>query len=173
MKTAHPASRFRHGHHHDISHHTVHLRGFCRAVALAGAGLCLPALTALAACQITSVSDVSFGTYDVFATAPNTSGVGGLAIRCKAADSALVQLGNGQSHSYAPRTLRNGTHVLAYNLYTSPARNTIWGDGSGGTSVMRVGKNQTEYLSIFGSIPPGQDAAVGLYTDHIVISICF
>jgi spore coat protein U-like protein len=124
-------------------------------------------------CRITSVSDVNFGSYDVFSTAPNQNGIGSLSIKCTSGSSAIVKLSNGSSHSFAPRTLRNGNQVLNYNLYTSAARNIVWGDGSGGTSVMAVGKNHSDNLDVFGSIPEGQDAAVGTYTDSIVVTINF
>jgi spore coat protein U-like protein len=124
-------------------------------------------------CRITSVSDVNFGVYDVFSSVPNQNGIGSLSIKCTGGSSATVKLSNGSSHSFAQRTLRHGRDVLAYNLYTSAARNIVWGDGSGGTSVMAVGKNHSENLDIFGSIPEGQDAAVGVYTDVIGVTVDF
>jgi spore coat protein U-like protein len=131
------------------------------------------AVPAFSVCQITSVSGVSFGVYDVFSNVPNDNGVGSLAIKCTGGSSATVKLSNGLSNTFAPRTLRNGSNVLAYNLYTSAARNIVWGDGTGGSSVMSVGKNHSSNLDVFGSIPEGQDAAVGVYTDSIVVTINF
>jgi spore coat protein U-like protein len=127
----------------------------------------------LANCKITSVSDVNFGAYDVFSTAPNINGVGSLSIRCTGGSSAIVKLSHGLSHTFAPRTLRSGSNLLSYNLYTSATRSIVWGDGTGGTSVMSVGKNHSDNLDVFGSIPEGQDAAVGFYTDNIIVTINF
>jgi spore coat protein U-like protein len=141
-------------------------------LAIAAVGL-MQATLAFADCRITSVSDVHFGSYDVFSTLPNQNGIGSLSIKCTGGDSATVKLSNGSSHSFAPRTLRNGNQVLSYNLYTSAARNIVWGDGTGGTSVMAVGKNHSDHLDVFGRIPEGQDAAVGTYTDNIVVTIDF
>jgi spore coat protein U-like protein len=133
----------------------------------------LQATLAFASCRVNSVSDVHFGSYDVFSTVPNQNGIGSLSIKCTGGSSAIVKLSNGASHSFAPRTLRNGNQVLGYNLYTTAARNIVWGDGTGGTSVMAVGKNHSDHLDVFGSIPEGQDAAVGTYTDNIVVTIDF
>jgi spore coat protein U-like protein len=69
--------------------------------------------------------------------------------------------------------MRSGRDVLNYNLYTSAARDVIWGDGTGGSSVMSTPKNQDVNLDVFGSIPEGQDPAVGTYSDIIVISVEF
>jgi spore coat protein U-like protein len=133
----------------------------------------LQPIQAFAACQITSVSDVSFGTYDVFSTAPNNNGVGSLSIRCSSGSSAIVKLSHGRSNTFAARALHNGSNELSYNLYTSAARNIVWGDGSGGTSVMSVGRNHSDHLDVFGSIPEGQDVPVGMYTDDIVVTVNF
>jgi spore coat protein U-like protein len=147
---------------------------FRRACTLAIAvGAWLFAAPAFPACQITSVSDVVFGNYDVFSTMPNNNGVGSLSINCKGGSTATVKLSTGLSNTFATRTLRNGPQVIAYNLYTSIARNIVWGDGSGGTSVMSVRRNNAAILNVFGSIPAGQDAMVGTYTDTIVVTINF
>jgi spore coat protein U-like protein len=152
-----------------------HMRGrFNRVCGVATAtGLLLFTAPTFAACRISSARDVSFGDYDVFSNLPNNNGVGSLDIKCTNGSSATVKLSNGLSNTFAPRTLRNGAHVLDYNLYTTSARNIVWGDGTGGTSVMSVGRNHSSTLDIFGQIPEGQDAAVGLYTDTIVVSVNF
>jgi spore coat protein U-like protein len=49
----------------------------------------------------------------------------------------------------------------------------VWGDGSAGTSTMTSAKNAMTVLDIFGSIPEGQDPAVGNYTDSIVVTVNF
>jgi spore coat protein U-like protein len=125
-------------------------------------------------CQVSSVGDVGFGAYDVFSKVPNRAGVGTLRIKCQGGGSgATVKLSKGQSHSYTTRQMRSGNDLLDYNLYTTAARSVVWGDGSGVSEVMQVDKNQTTTLSIFGSIPEGQDPVVGSYADSILISIEF
>lgn len=141
------------------------------AVFLAGLFVFLPVR---ADCQFSSLGDVNFGTYDVFATQPNTSGVGSLIIKCTGGkQSPAVMLSAGQSQNYVTRTLRSGANALNYNLYTSAARNLVWGDGTGASGVMVADKNHTVVLNIYGSIPAGQDPAVGLYTDNIIVTIDF
>jgi spore coat protein U-like protein len=136
-------------------------------------GLGLP-LSALASCQFTSVSDVNFGAYNVFARSPNNDGVGSLRIKCQGGGrNATVMLSSGQSQSFTPRTLRSGAYSLNYNLYTSASRTMVWGDGSAGTSTMAAGKNASTVLDVFGSIPEGQDPAVGNYSDNIVVTVNF
>src|SRR5487761_2423724 len=115
-------------------------------------------------CTIDSSSGVSFGPYNVFSSLPNNNGVGNLTISCHGGNSALiVELSSGQSNTFVSRTMRSGRNLLVYNLYTSAARNVVWGDGTGGSSTLGINKNRTTTLSVFGQIPAGQDAAVGTY----------
>lgn len=126
-------------------------------------------------CTFTTVTAVGFGAYDVFSGTPNNNGVGSLRIRCQGGGSEtfIVRLSDGQSHSYFPRVMRSGANTLTYNLYTSAARNVVWGDGTGGSSTMAVNRNSTTTLSVYGQIPAGQDVAVGIYSDNITATVDF
>lgn len=126
-------------------------------------------------CMFTSASPVSFGAYDVFSTLPNNNGVGSLTINCQGSGNANfeVSLSTGQSYSYAMRVMRSGSNRLNYNLYTSADRSVVWGNGHGSSQVMTVRKNKATTLSVFGQIPAGQDAAVGIYTDPIMATVTF
>jgi spore coat protein U-like protein len=156
--------------------HSPHWQGYewatlPKIVLLLGLGL---PLEALAACQFTSLSDVNFGAYNVFARSPNNDGVGSLRIKCQGGGkSSTVMLSSGQSQSFAPRTLRSGAHSLNYNLYTNASRTIVWGDGTAGTHTMSAGKNASTALDVFGSIPEGQDPPVGNYSDNIVVTVNF
>jgi spore coat protein U-like protein len=150
------------------------------SAARAAASGCLLVAAALgpwaahADCRFTSADGVSFGAYDVFSRLPNNAGVGSLQVHCQGVGhGAVVKLSTGLSRSYSQRTMRSGNDVLAYNLYTTPARVDVWGDGSGGSSVVPAPKNKNTSLDIFGSIPAGQDPAVGSYADIIFISVDF
>ncbi len=125
-------------------------------------------------CTVSSVASVSFGAYDVFTTLPNNNGIGSITIRCTGGGRAnIVMLSTGQSNSYASRVMKSGANLLNYNLYTSAARNVVWGDGTGGSSTMSAAANRSTTLNIFGRIPARQDAAVGTYTDSITATVNF
>jgi spore coat protein U-like protein len=130
-----------------------------------------------AACTI-SATAVNFGTYDVFAAAPDDS-VGTVTYRCGNADhNVAITLSTGGSGSYAARQLRpaSGADRLNYNLYRDAARSSVWGDGSGGTTYYFIGNppnNVNVNLSIYGRIAASQDVAIGTYTDTIVVTVNF
>ncbi|MCX7173361.1 MAG: spore coat U domain-containing protein [Proteobacteria bacterium] len=125
-------------------------------------------------CTFASANPVNFGAYDVFAALPNNNGVGSLRISCNGGGGPFdVTLSTGQSNNYVSRLMRSGANSLDYNLYTSAARSVVWGNGSGVSQTMHAAGNTTTTLSIFGQIPAGQDAAVGIYSDSITAIVNF
>jgi len=128
-----------------------------------------------AACMIASINGVGFGQYDVFTSLSNTSGVGSLTVNCNGGGSSsfVTSLSTGQSNTYSTRVMKNGGNSLSYNLYTSAARTVVWGNGTGGSSVISTRRNSNTTLSIFGEIPAEQDSGVGTYTDSITATVSF
>lgn len=128
-----------------------------------------------------SVTNVSFGTYDVFGTAPVDSDSGKVNVSCTAdVGRATVTIGKSTtSNSFNPRRMKltTGTDLLSYNIYTTSARTAIWGDGTGGTSTVRAdrpsGKPQpwATVLTMYGRIPAGQNISIGSYSDNITVTI--
>jgi spore coat protein U-like protein len=103
----------------------------------------------------------------------NNNGVGSLSIKCTGGANSVITLSTGQSNSFTKRVMRSGVNALNYNLYTSTAHAQVWGDGSGGSSVVATVNNGTITLNVFGQIPAGQDVAVGIYTDNITVTVNF
>src|SRR4051794_27761909 len=87
--------------------------------------------SAHAACGVSSVS-LAFGNYSEFATYP-TDSVGNVAVTCSGSAGAVfvysIALSAGGGGTFSTRRMRSGSATtLNYNLYTSPARATVWGD---------------------------------------------
>jgi len=133
-----------------------------------------------AACSM-SVNNVSFGTYDVSGTAPLDSDTGKINISCtEDVNKATVTISrSATSNSFNPRKMKlaTGTDFLNYNIYTTSARSTIWGDGTGGTSSVQVNRPQgkpnpwAQILIIYGRIPAGQNVSVGSYSDNLTVTL--
>ncbi|RAP59344.1 spore coat U domain-containing protein [Oleiagrimonas sp. MCCC 1A03011] len=141
----------------------------------AHAALCGTVLTPISA----SATAVNFGNYDPGGgSAVQASGT--ITVRCSLLIDVLpsftVSLSRGQSTTYFPRTMLSGAHALSYNLYTSSALATVWGDGSGGTStvtnsgVLQVGSLN---LTVYGAIPTGQYVNPGSYADSITVTVTY
>lgn len=126
-----------------------------------------------------SASPTSFGSYNTFSPTP-LDGVGNVRVSCSNLISVLVSytisLSAGAAGSYTPRQMSNGASTLSYNLYTSPAHTTVWGNGSAGTSTVIDGYllgllTVTRNYPVYGRVAAGQNVAAGAYTDAIVVTI--
>ena len=144
--------------------------------ALALAGLPRAAWALLQTCTISTVA-VNFGIYDPLSVTANTA-TGTVSLSCTLGllSTWTVALGTGNSSNFAPRLLVNGSQSLTYNLYTSAAYSTVWGDGSGGTGTMSgtqvVGTTNVSY-TVYGRIPARQDMGAGTYLDTIVVTVSY
>ena len=123
-----------------------------------------------------SVTSVAFGNYNVFTTSANDS-TGTVTFRCNSQTANIsIALSKGSSSTFSPRTLRKGGEVLSYNLHMDAARSTIWGDGTGGTSLytnVNPPNNSNINVPIYGRIPAQQDVSAGSYSDTVSAVINF
>ncbi len=128
-------------------------------------------------CSFNSVTGVNFGTYDVFNSSP-TKATGSITYQCKKVGGIqlmVMDLSTGSSGTFTNRTLRTGSNVLNYNLYPDAANSQVWGDGTGTTYQYSIDPvDQKVYtLTVYGTIPAGQDVGVGSYTDTITVTMNF
>jgi spore coat protein U-like protein len=124
-----------------------------------------------AGCTV-STTGLNFGNYDVFSPL-NDDITATINVNCQSGTGYSIWLNNG-SGTFASRTMTNGPHVLAYNLYVDPTHLTIWGDGTSGTvTVSGTGTGANAGTPVYGRIPAGQNASVGTYADLITVTVTF
>ncbi len=134
----------------------------------------LPAWAHAGGCTVATTS-INFGSYNVFATAP-TDSTATITYHCSGTSAIAIGITRGQSETFAPRVQSKGPDELKYNLYLDPARTTVWGDTSSGTQIYyntSVPNNRDVTLTVYGRIPPGQDASAGSYTDSVSVIVLF
>lgn len=131
---------------------------------------------AFAACSVTT-TPVSFGNYDTFATTPLDT-TGSITVTCdkvkgKPLPVSISISASSNSGVFIPRQMKHSSRpdVLNYNLYTKQNRTTVWGDGTGGTSVEVIQGVQQMKKTIYATIPPQQNVRGGFYTDSLTVSI--
>lgn len=130
-----------------------------------------------AACQV-STQNLDFGTYDSLAAA-GVSATTQINVNCSKGTPFTVALDAGQHASTAfNRNMANGTHLLAYQLYTNSTHSTVWGDGTNGTSTVSgtgtgPGAAHTIKEVVYGELPPLQPVPAGNYSDVITVSVGF
>lgn len=138
--------------------------------------LIAPAARAVISCTA-AASSVAFGTYTPLQTSALEAD-GTITVSCTGAlfDTATVSLSPGSSGTYTNRTLTSGASILNYNLYTSGAYSTVWGNGSGSSSTVQTliwFFAPTATLTVYGAIASGQDPAPGSYTDTITVTVSY
>jgi spore coat protein U-like protein len=130
-----------------------------------------------AACNINSVSAISFGDYNVFSLVDNKSTGSFTVTGCSSgARTFKTTLSRGSANTFTVRTMLFGGESLNYNLYTDATYSSIWGSGSSGTSSVSTtnsGSGTSSPIVIYGKIPAGQDASAGTYSDVITMTITF
>lgn len=124
---------------------------------------------------------VAFGTYNPTLGTADTAN-GNVRVTCSAlvlfTASYVISLSKGASATYSPRFMNLlGAH-LNYNLYTTAAFASIWGDATGGTvavsdSYTAIGLTEIKNYTVFGRIPALQAVGVGTYTDSVTVTVTY
>ena len=134
-------------------------------------------------CTVTT-TPVNFGAYAPL-SGLNRDATGNVAVTCTIVLALLqgytIDLGTGNSTSFQPRQMSSGSNRLNYNLYTSSAYTSIWGDGTNSTSSVAGDPSLLKLLStttvnhpVYGRIPANQKALpVGSYSDPVVVTITY
>jgi spore coat protein U-like protein len=125
---------------------------------------------------------VAFGTYQPL-TGPSLSSTGTVTITCQATVSILVsytiELSIGSGSSFATRSMSGVSPPLHYQLYRDAADTQIWGDGTAGTYVVTDGYllgivlPVVKTYTVYGIVPAGESAAVGAYSDMVVVTLIY
>lgn len=125
-------------------------------------------------CSIGTVTALAFGAYDPVVENASTDlhGTGSIALTCTTGDAAAtvgLSLG-GQSTSGQRYMIDGGTDKLSYNLYSDSGYSTAWDDTSNKVTAP-TGTGTPQTLTVYGSIPAGQDEPQGNYNDTVAIDV--
>lgn len=141
------------------------------------------ALCIICSCSVATDSHVAFGTYNPL---PGTAAdaAGHITVTCDLTLGLLgtytVGLSRGGGASYSPRRMSSGANTLNYNLYMDAARSIVWGDGTGGSSIVSdpslltlLGHVVRQY-DVYGRILPNQQGTrPGSYSDTIIVTVTY
>jgi spore coat protein U-like protein len=84
-----------------------------------------------------------------------------------------ISLSSG-SGTFAARSMTSGAYILSYNLYTTAARNVVWGNGAGAAATVGgTGSGSTMNIAVYGRLPAGQNVHPASYADSIVVTVDF
>lgn len=137
------------------------------------AGFIAPSASATT-CTITSSPGVDFGSYDPV-TGTQADGASTVQVSCNGNATVTLAISSGPG-SFGMRQLLGLGDSLNYNLYTDATRQTVWGDGTGGTQTVSLtirGAPRTGIFTVYGRIFSGQDVGVGNYSASLVMTVNF
>jgi spore coat protein U-like protein len=64
---------------------------------------------------------------------------------------------------------------LNYNIYTSAARTTVWGNGTSGTATIGgTGTGTSQSVTVYGRVGSGQTSVpAGAYADTVAVTVTY
>jgi spore coat protein U-like protein len=114
-------------------------------------------------CNISSVTNLDFGTYDPTSATDDDDGAGDVVFRCtKGTDYDVYITG--------ARTMTDGTDTLNFEMYTDAGRSSAWASASPGTTGTAA-SNAEITLDIYGRITALQDVQAGTYNGTVVVTV--
>lgn len=129
-------------------------------------------------CSVSSTG-VQFGPYVASSRVPDQA-TGSITVTCPGSSAARVAYSIGlvgTSGPAAAQEMRSAAHRLIYQLYRDPARSEPWTDVAGETvsfaANLAAGRASVEHFTVYGRIPPGQEAPPGTYQDQIVVTLTY
>jgi spore coat protein U-like protein len=130
--------------------------------------------TITATCQV-NASTLAFGAYNPVLNA-NLDVTGSVSVSCTNATPYNIGLGvgAGTGATITNRKMTSGANTLTYQVFRDAARTLNWGQTVGTDTVAGTGNGVAQAITAYGRIPLGQTtAAVGAYTDTVVITITY
>jgi len=127
-------------------------------------------VTVQGACTVTA-NDLDFGTY----TGAQLDATTSINVNCTLLTPYTLSLsaGGGGEADFTPRQMTgetNTSQILDYDLYTSFARTTVWGDGTNGSgtqSGVGLGTALPVVHTVYGRIDSGKNVQPQSYRDTV------
>jgi len=111
------------------------------------------------------------------------TGTSTISLKCTNGAQPTVALNPGTTagDAFTQRLMASGTNTLQYNLYTTAALATVWGDGTGTTKTVQVpvastGLADVLTLTVYGQLPDSatnKNAVPGSYSDTITATVTY
>lgn len=128
-------------------------------------------VTVQEACEI-SGSTLDFGTY-TGGQENALNGQGQISYTGCAAGTLVIDFDGGTSGDVQSRQMSGDAGgTLGYQLYRNASRTQVWGTGANALQVQLIEPGAGN-IAVYGSIPGGQIAAAGNYTDTVNVTLTF
>jgi spore coat protein U-like protein len=134
--------------------------------------------TVQSTCSATATA-LAFGAYTPGAGALTKTST--ISVKCTKNSPYTVALNAGTTTggALAQRLMASGANTLQYNLYTTAAFTTVFGDGTGSTSTSAgtgAGVATANTITVYGQLPDSatnQAAVPGSYSDTVTVTVSY
>jgi spore coat protein U-like protein len=131
--------------------------------------------TVLSSCSV-AVATLTFPAYTPLGGAQTAST--NLLVKCTNGSPFTVLLDKGANGTIGQRLMASGGNTLQYNLYTTNAYNTIFGDGTAGSKTVTgtgVGLSTAVQVPVYGQLPDSATNQLAIpannYQDTVNITV--
>lgn len=135
----------------------------------------LPACTAgTTTSGSTTFGTLNFGNYATLTSAINVTSAqlaGSIRVNCVNGLSYKILMDGGTAGSVTARKMANTTNsalTVAYNLYTTAPRTTIWDNTTG---ISGTGSGADQWYPVYGRVPAQTTPAAGIYSDTVNVTV--
>jgi spore coat protein U-like protein len=134
--------------------------------------------TVQSTCSATATA-LPFGTYTPGGGALSNNST--ISVKCSKNTPYTIALNAGTTTggAFTQRLMASGANTLQYNLYTTAAFATVFGDGTGSTATSAgtgAGVATANALTVYGQLPDSaanQAAVPGAYSDTITVTVSY
>jgi spore coat protein U-like protein len=146
-----------------------------QAYAATATGVMTVTATITSTCAVGASSLAFTSATSAAIAAGNVDAIGTVSVNCTTGSPYTIGLdaGAGVGATIASRKMSAGTLQLSYTVYTSAARTTVWGDGTGAEKVSGIGNGAVQSISAYGRIFAGQVVPAAAYADTVNVTITY
>lgn len=124
------------------------------------------------ACDSTvTASDMDFSTAGPLTTKVDTTST--INVTCTKGATFTVGLDGGGAANINARVMSDGSgNTVGYQLYSDPARTTVWGN-TAGSMPSQTGTGTSQDITVYGEVPAQNTPPAGNYSDTVAVVVTY
>lgn len=124
-----------------------------------------------------SASAVAFGAFTPTSTATTLSANGTVSATCSNGVAYALSLDAGTKGTIGTRQMGGANaanaDLLAYNIYTTTAKTTIFGNGTTGSKINSTGTGSAQAITVYGGLLTNQYVTPDNYSDTLTVTMTY
>lgn len=146
---------------------------FSPAFAQTAVGSMAVQITIVDDCAISGAETMDFGTQGALISAVDRQANIEIACTDGTAFDIGLDAGINSAGGIAGRAMAGAGGAVSYQLFTTSARQVVWGNSFGSDTVPGTGNGEVLSFTVYGRVPAQTTPAAGNYSDTIGITVTF